>query len=325
MMTRILGLALVLFAAAHSPALAQPCCLLPDNGAGTVDLPPDCPPDGYVGGLELIEGLPEGGTVTMDARLTGLVLVATSPGGSLGGTVEEFTATMIVDLEGAGTLAGFNRTLHVPVTGETHTAPRTPGDAVQSVPFEVYRLQGILRDDYDFRLLWFEGGAYYGLPSPGHTTLVRQGGPGSDFAAASAFHYFYRIQFDGRQESEWIEGFRGTTLDLESDFALCPSGAALGIAGETPLRPVVTAAPNPSRSSVSIGFALAGEGRVRVDLFDLRGALIRTLLDARLGEGRTSVTWDGRDGQGRFVPEGVYHARILHPGGVAGARIVIIR
>ena len=109
-----------------------------------------------------------------------------------------FTASMLVEVTGGGSLTGFYRNLVVPVTGETHSGPRVPGNAVQSFPITVYKLQGILTADYDFNVLWFEGGGIYGLPSPGHTLLARQGGPSGGF-----------------------------TEDLETDYVMCEEGAAL--------------------------------------------------------------------------------------------------
>ena len=313
--------ALTLFVAPATQA--QPCCTLPDNGGGTVDLPPNCL-DGYDGSLELIEGLPPGSTVEMDARLKNLVLVSQTPGGSLGGTIEVFTGTMELEVTGTGTLAGFSRTLNVSIDGETHSAPRTPGAAVQSFDIEVYRLKGVLTGDYDFSLLWFEGGSVYGLDSPGHTTLTRTGGPGTDFEVESTFEYNYRIQFEGQQESYWIEGWRGITLDLQSDFDLCSASAALGIP-ETTLPIVAGAAPNPFRGSTQIQFVQPNAGPVRLEIVDVRGNLVRSLVNATLPEGPHSIAWDGRNNQDALAPGGVYFGRVANASGVGGTKLLLMR
>jgi len=301
-------------------AAADPCCLLPDNGTGTSDLPPDCPPDGYLGSLALIDGLPAGGTMDMDAWLTNMVVSSQTPGGSLGGTIEVFTAQMLVEVAGAGTLAGFHRNLVVPVTGETHSAPRVPGNAVQSFNISVYKLQGILTADYDFNELWFEGGAYYGLPSPGHTTLTRQGGPGDDFAVESSFDYFYRIQFDGRQGSEWLEGYRGTTLDLHADYALCSQGTALGVP-ELPTTPALRMSANPFRASTDVMLG-AWDHPLTLTVFDSRGRVVRRLLEAERVDSARSIPWDGRDDAGRPLPGGVYFLSLRAGDATASQRVV---
>ena len=185
----------------------------------------------------------------------------------------------------------------------------------------MYKLQGILSADYDFNLLWFEGGGYYGLPSPGHTTLTRQGGPGSDFAVESDFHYSYRIQFEGRQESEWLEGYRGITLDLEADYVLCGPSAVLGAGEPFTAAPALAVSRNPFRSSTLLVLD-APEGPVTLTVFDARGRLVRTLVREEAGiEGRR-VAWDGRDDGGRSLPGGVYFLR-LQAGDRATSRRVV--
>lgn len=68
--------------------------------------------------------------------------------------------------------------------------------------------------------------------------------------------------------------------------------------------------PNPSRSSITAAFNLPGEGKVRLAVYDLRGALVRTLVNDRLPAGKHQVVWDGRDDLGRPVASGVYFYRL---------------
>jgi hypothetical protein len=53
-------------------------------------------------------------------------------------------------------------------------------------------------------------GVSNGLPSPGHTTLTRLGGPGSDFQVDSFFDIFYRVDFAGCPGSP-LAGMGGST------------------------------------------------------------------------------------------------------------------
>lgn len=70
--------------------------------------------------------------------------------------------------------------------------------------------------------------------------------------------------------------------------------------------------PNPFNAGTQIVFELPGaESRsVRLEVFDILGQRIATLIDQSLSGGRYHVTWDGKDGQGKAVGSGVYFYRL---------------
>ena len=49
-------------------------------------------------------------------------------------------------------------------------------------------------------------------------------------------------------------------------------------------------------------------------IYDVSGRLIRTLVDEPQTAGEKTVTWNGRDTQGRSVASGVYFYRLQAPG-----------
>jgi len=59
-------------------------------------------------------------------------------GGSLGGQTECSESKMDMQMTGTGLLAGYNRFLSLDVEFETHTAPRTPFDPVQSFDTDMF-------------------------------------------------------------------------------------------------------------------------------------------------------------------------------------------
>ncbi|MFH1843360.1 MAG: DUF5050 domain-containing protein [bacterium] len=64
--------------------------------------------------------------------------------------------------------------------------------------------------------------------------------------------------------------------------------------------------PNPFNPRTTVGFTLAVAGHTRVQVVDLSGRTVATLLDSGLSVGRHTVEWDGRDAAGRATPSGVY-------------------
>ena len=83
--------------------------------------------------------------------------------------------------------------------------------------------------------------------------------------------------------------------------------------------------PNPGTGTVRVSFTLAAAGHVRLDVFDVRGRRVRTLVDARRDAGRHDVAWDGRDAGGRPAPSGVYFVRLEALGQQRHARLVRVR
>lgn len=83
--------------------------------------------------------------------------------------------------------------------------------------------------------------------------------------------------------------------------------------------------PNPFNPSTAIPFDLPAAGRVRLAVYDVRGRLVRTLVDASLPEGAHQAAWDGRDTAGRAAVAGVYFARLEAGGGVETVRMSLIR
>jgi hypothetical protein len=63
--------------------------------------------------------------------------------------------------------------------------------------------------------------------------------------------------------------------------------------------------------TASIQFRLRKADRVRLQIVDEDGEIVRTLVPGRrLRRGTVSYTWNGRDDRGRFVPQGVYKPRV---------------
>ncbi len=69
--------------------------------------------------------------------------------------------------------------------------------------------------------------------------------------------------------------------------------------------------PNPFTIQTAIHYTVPTEGApVTLKLYDIRGRLVRTLVDRTESGGAYEAAWDGRDGTGRTVASGVYFARV---------------
>jgi hypothetical protein len=174
----------------------RPPCEVPDNGSGTVDLPPmGC---GYLSPQDvhmIIDGLPVGTTVRVGAEHTKFFGVMRRSDPATGGEIEQFNSLLLLDLQGTGMLNGFSRFVSIQVQCETRVGPRMAGDPVQSFDTEMLQAMGQIVGDPDFDLLRVSAGSGFGLPSPGHTTLRLL--PSGNWNVDSFFDITYRIDFIG--------------------------------------------------------------------------------------------------------------------------------
>jgi hypothetical protein len=69
-------------------------------------------------------------------------------------------------------------------------------------------------------------------------------------------------------------------------------------------------APNPFNPITTISFTLDRSGLASVEVFDVAGRRVRTLLRQDLSAGDHDVMWNGRDDTGRIVASGVYVYRL---------------
>ena len=115
----------------------------------------------------------------------------------------------------------------------------------------------------------------------------------------------------------------GTTTDETGHFAL-------------PLRTFSTATavptdfalgqnyPNPFNPSTLIPYQLPTAGHVRLEVFNLLGQRVATLVDAERSAGTHTAQWDATDASGRAVGAGVYIYRLSSGGHTVSRRMVLV-
>ncbi|CAG0984301.1 hypothetical protein PHYC_01939 [Phycisphaerales bacterium] len=222
--------------------------IVPGNGFGTVDMPPN--PGVYstpAGDMHIIDGLAPGDTIDIDLSLHTFFYNPGGPnnvysgpgqhvaGGTLGGGIDRADGTLSMPMTGTGSLAGYNRVIPLPVSFEIHTAPRgAPFSSPQSFDANMHRFFGQIAGggDPDFDLLRIVAGNDFGLPSPGHTTLTDVGG--GQWNVESFFDITYRIDFVGHPGGPFSGrsgSTTGTVRIVMGEPIPAPGAAALLMAG----------------------------------------------------------------------------------------------
>jgi hypothetical protein len=77
--------------------------------------------------------------------------------------------------------------------------------------------------------------------------------------------------------------------------------------------------PDPFNASININYQLAASGQVSLKVYDVMGQEVRKLVDEYQAAGIKTIQWDGKDGNGKPVVDGVYVYR-LQAGDVAESR-----
>jgi hypothetical protein len=145
-----------------------------------------------------------------------------------------------------------------------------------------------------------DGASSYGDIASGDTkfgdsfTLDLTGRPG-----AGGFNVFFDV-------------FYTDNCQTAHEVRLDPEAVTPGENGRSALRTYALSqnSPNPFNPRTMISFTLANPGHVKLEVFDLRGRLVKTLVDANLAATQHSVDWDGTDLTGQPVSSGLYYYRL---------------
>ncbi len=68
--------------------------------------------------------------------------------------------------------------------------------------------------------------------------------------------------------------------------------------------------PNPFNQSTTISFNMPKSGMVDVSIFNIKGQLVKTLVNSQKSSSVNNVVWDGTDDNGNRVTEGVYFYKV---------------
>ena len=64
--------------------------------------------------------------------------------------------------------------------------------------------------------------------------------------------------------------------------------------------------PNPFNPSTTFSFSVPVEGNISLNIYDMSGRLIRSLVDGMLDQGYHNMVWNGLDNNGQAVSSGLY-------------------
>ena len=83
--------------------------------------------------------------------------------------------------------------------------------------------------------------------------------------------------------------------------------------------------PNPFNPETTIYFTLENQSNVQLEIFNIRGALVKTLIANELERGSHNVVWHGDDNHGRSIASGVYFYRLSSDSFQTVRRMVLLK
>ncbi len=67
--------------------------------------------------------------------------------------------------------------------------------------------------------------------------------------------------------------------------------------------------PNPFNPTTNISLNITEPGRVLLDIYNIKGQKVKSLIDAHMETGSVNLIWEGKDNSGKAVSSGIYFAK----------------
>jgi len=87
---------------------------------------------------------------------------------------------------------------------------------------------------------------------------------------------------------------------------------------------LLPSAPNPFRSSTRLSFSLPQSESARIDVFNVNGERVRTLVDGVLSSGEHNLEWNATDDRGVRQPPGMYVFRLTTASAQASQKVLLV-
>ncbi len=83
--------------------------------------------------------------------------------------------------------------------------------------------------------------------------------------------------------------------------------------------------PNPFNPSTTISYQVKTPGPVAIQIYDLRGRLVSTLLNSNMATGKHEIVWQGQNDYGEAVRSGIYLLTLSHQNQVQTRKLTLIQ
>jgi len=185
------------------------------------------------------------------------------------------------------------------------------------------KISGYVRDNDNNGLEGFEvefsnGGATVITNATGHyNTSVAYGwdgtaAPTKDGWLCTPVSYTYPTVTSDQTDKDYVS--TDLTLAINEHLSSLPTEFT-----------ILSAYPNPFNPSTTIRYGLDIDSHVTVEIYDISGMLIATLINTEQALGWHSIIWNGTNQQGKRVPAGLYFNKITSDNEVKTAKLMLLK
>ncbi len=121
-----------------------------------------------------------------------------------------------------------------------------------------------------------------------------------------------RIRVVEVKDKESGKFIRQVIRPLQNQYTVLRLGEFAG-EYEEPIKPEFALSqnyPNPFNPETTINFSLPDSGKMTLNIYNIKGQLVRKLLTGDMPAGKHSIVWNGRDDFDKPVGSGVYFYRL---------------
>ncbi|MFH1220495.1 MAG: lamin tail domain-containing protein [Candidatus Eisenbacteria bacterium] len=111
----------------------------------------------------------------------------------------------------------------------------------------------------------------------------------------------------------------------QDDDVCYPAKAGTPDGTTVPSRVMLAVRPNPMLDGGEVRFALPVTGNVALKVYNVKGELVRTLIEGASPAGEYKIDWNGANSRGNRVTSGIYFLRLETRGGSAVSKVVVSR
>lgn len=158
------------------------------------------------------------------------------------------------------------------------------------------------------------GGAPLYNPSPTYPYVV----------STAMVHHFCTVELDSDVLDFKAVTAAGVVID---SFTITPSVGIEPDEAELPIGDFVLypAFPNPFNPSTTISFSIPTVAHAELNVYNIRGQKVKTLVSGRLEAGHHQFSWNGKNDVGENVSSGVYIFELQAGDGIQGNKILLLK